>query len=130
MLQLIYTDLVVGTAENTSNKKTWKDSKHSYSVLIFGNEIMLLKTVLYIFIYLFIDWEECKPCPVLASYTLAFALQLRKKHGKTSVRVLCVCVCVCVYTYTGCNRRNVRDFGRVFRRSNYTDITQNTYIQS
>ena len=33
-------------------------------------------------------------------------------------------------TYTGCNRRNVRDFGRVFLRSNYTDITQNTYIQS
>jgi uncharacterized protein (DUF924 family) len=25
--------------------------------------------------------------PVLASYTLAFALQVRKKHGKTSVRV-------------------------------------------
>ena len=31
--------------------------------------------------------EECGPCPVLASYTLAFALQPRKKHGKTSVRV-------------------------------------------
>jgi hypothetical protein len=31
--------------------------------------------------------EECRLCPVLASYTLAFALQLRKKHGKTSVRV-------------------------------------------
>jgi len=30
---------------------------------------------------------ECGPCPVLASYTLAFALQLRKKHEKTSVRV-------------------------------------------
>jgi hypothetical protein len=30
---------------------------------------------------------NCGPCPVLASYTLAFALQLRKKHGKTSVRV-------------------------------------------
>jgi len=26
---------------------------------------------------------EWGPCPVLASYTLAFALQLRKKHGKT-----------------------------------------------
>jgi hypothetical protein len=26
--------------------------------------------------------EECGPCPVFASYTLAFALQLRKKHGK------------------------------------------------
>ena len=30
-------------------------------------------------------WEECGPCPVFTSYTLAFALQLRKKHGKTSV---------------------------------------------
>jgi hypothetical protein len=29
----------------------------------------------------------CGPCPVFASYTLAFALQLRKKHGKPSVRV-------------------------------------------
>ena len=33
------------------------------------------------------NWEECGPCPVFASYTLAFALQMRKKHGKTSVRV-------------------------------------------
>jgi len=31
--------------------------------------------------------EECGPCPFLASHTLAFALQPRKKHGKTSVRV-------------------------------------------
>jgi len=31
--------------------------------------------------------EECGPCPVFGSFTLAFALQLRKKHGKTSVRV-------------------------------------------
>ena len=30
---------------------------------------------------------ECGPCPVLARFTLAFALQLRKKHVKTSVRV-------------------------------------------
>ena len=30
---------------------------------------------------------ECGPCLVLARFTLAFALQLRKKHGKTSVRV-------------------------------------------
>jgi hypothetical protein len=32
--------------------------------------------------------EECGTCPDVASYTLAFALQLRKKHGKTSVRVV------------------------------------------
>jgi hypothetical protein len=31
--------------------------------------------------------EECWPCPVFASFTLAFVLQLREKHGKTSVRV-------------------------------------------
>jgi hypothetical protein len=30
---------------------------------------------------------ECDPCLVFASFTLAFALQLWKKHGKTSVRV-------------------------------------------
>ena len=28
------------------------------------------------------------------------------------------------YIYTGCPRRNVPDFGRVFLRSDYTDITQ------
>jgi len=33
-------------------------------------------------------------------------------------------------TYTGCPRRNVQYFGRVFLMLNYTDITQNTYIQS
>ena len=33
-------------------------------------------------------------------------------------------------THTGCPRRNVPNFGRVFLMLNYTDITQNTYIQS
>ena len=32
--------------------------------------------------------------------------------------------------YTGCPRRNVQDFGRVFLMLKYTDITRNTYIQS
>jgi len=27
-------------------------------------------------------WEECGPCPVFASYTLVFGLQLRKKTRK------------------------------------------------
>ena len=35
-----------------------------------------------------------------------------------------------VHIYTGCPRRNVPNFGRVFLMLNYTDITQNTYIQS
>jgi pyruvate/2-oxoacid:ferredoxin oxidoreductase beta subunit len=34
-----------------------------------------------------INFEECEPWPVFESFTLAFALHLRKKHGKTSVRV-------------------------------------------
>ena len=33
-------------------------------------------------------------------------------------------------TYTGCPRRNVPDFRRVFLMLKYTDITQNTYVQS
>jgi hypothetical protein len=32
--------------------------------------------------------------------------------------------------YTGCPRRNVPDFGRMFLMLKYTDINQNTYIQS
>ena len=32
--------------------------------------------------------------------------------------------------YTGCPRRNVKYFGRVFLMLNYTDITQNNYFQS
>ena len=40
------------------------------------------------------------------------------------------CIMYTTIIYTGCNRRNGPDFGRVFLRSNYTDITQNTYIQS
>ena len=32
--------------------------------------------------------------------------------------------------YTGCHRRNGPNFGRVFLMLNYTDITQNTYVQS
>jgi hypothetical protein len=35
-----------------------------------------------------------------------------------------------VTEYTGCPRTNVTDFGRVFLMLKYTDITQNTYIQT
>jgi hypothetical protein len=33
------------------------------------------------------EFGKCGPCPVFASYTLTFDLQLRKKHGKPSVKV-------------------------------------------
>jgi hypothetical protein len=35
-----------------------------------------------------------------------------------------------IASYTGCPRRNVPNFGRVFLMLKYTDITQNTYTQS
>ena len=49
-----------------------------------------------------------------------------------------VCMYVCMYThthththiYTGCPKRKRQNFGRVFLMLKYTDITQNTYIQS
>ena len=40
------------------------------------------------------------------------------------------CVKLRLLRYTGCPRRNVPDFGRVFLMLKYTDITQNTYVQS
>jgi len=51
---------------------------------------------------------------------------------------MCVCVacvvffvCMCgVCLYTGCPRRKGPNFRRVFLRSNYTDMTQNTYIRN
>jgi hypothetical protein len=47
---------------------------------------------------------KCGPCPVFASYNLAFALQLRKKEKgrKTSVRVVekCPNIPVVVVQYT------------------------------
>ena len=35
-----------------------------------------------------------------------------------------------MYIFTGFHRRNGPNFGRVFLMLNYTDITQNTYVQS
>jgi hypothetical protein len=47
---------------------------------------------------------KCGPCPVFASYTLAFALQQSKKHAKTSVVVVEKCpdipVAAVQYTFT------------------------------
>jgi hypothetical protein len=57
---------------------------------------------------------KCGPCPVFASYTLAFALQLRKKHGETLVRVVekCPDIPVAAVQYTSthrqCTERNIR----------------------
>jgi hypothetical protein len=43
-------------------------------------------------------WEQCGPCFVFVNYTLAFVLQLRKKHGKISFRVAEECTTKTEYT--------------------------------
>ena len=93
-----------------------------------------------------IDDDNRELCETVCSSILARLLTVHQCNGKKLWTVQIVNKCnhhVCQYssvnmfslvssdfTYTGCNRRNVRDFGRMFLRSNYTNITQNTYIQS
>jgi hypothetical protein len=71
---------------------------------------------------------------VACSFTLPSVHILQNKKGFITGNVS---ACSCPVSldaiggvYTGCTRRNVPDFGRMFLMLNYTDITQNTYIQS
>ena len=50
-------------------------------------------------------------------------------HLPHLVSVFLACNCA-VFLYTGCPRRKGQNFRRVFLMLKYTDITQNTYIQS
>jgi len=55
-------------------------------------------------------------------------LGLRKRtSGKQTFKSYKLLVYKC---YTGCPMRNGQNFGRLFLMLNYTDIIQNTYIQS
>ena len=75
-----------------------------------------LNTRNYLFIWLV--------CPNVAERTLCCIIILRNRwnltHWNFSPSLL----------HTRCPRRNGQNFGRVFLILNYTDITQNTYIQS
>ena len=62
---------------------------------------------------------ECAAC--LKYSVLIF---VEKKYIKCNIWGVAVCP-----SNTGCPRRNVPDFGRVFLMLKYTDITQNTYVQ-
>ena len=58
---------------------------------------------------------------------------VRGSFSMNHLRMLCKCCAPYVNIQrrnTECNRRNGPDVGRVFLRSYYTGITQNTYIQS
>jgi len=54
-----------------------------------------------------------------------------KSSGKEfEYKYIYIYIYIHIYIYTGCHRRKGPNFGRVFLMLNYTDITQNTYIQS
>jgi len=68
-------------------------------------------------------------------HSLFFVLIISKMVSLTGKQYKMSCFIFCCFfcrkkKYTGCHRRNGPNFGRVFLMLNYTDITQNTYIQS
>jgi len=82
--------------------------------------------------------DQDRLCLVYCSFVIAWYPGKPLLHTAQSLRVLSCRVNSVKYvvvsvlcdqdygTYTGCPRRNVPDFGRVFLMLNYTDITQNT----
>ena len=68
-------------------------------------------------------------CKHIAMFFLSF-LRLVTLAGVYRGFPLCLKTQGHLPIYTGCPRRNGQNFGRVFLMLNYTDITQNTYIQS
>jgi RNase P subunit RPR2 len=81
----------------------WVDAQwQQYSTHVHTNSAQNTENGTYITIKIKVKIGKCGPCPVFASYTLVFALQLRKKHGKTSVRV--------VETCPGCQQKSERNF--------------------
>jgi hypothetical protein len=68
------------------------------------------------------------PCPVFENYTLAFAVQLRKKHGKISVKIVEKCpeipVAVVLYTFTKkqyTEQHNETEYTEQHNKTEYTE---------
>jgi hypothetical protein len=71
---------------------------------------------------------KCGPCPVFGSYTLAFALQLRKKHGKTSVKVdeKCPDIPVAAVRYTFTHKQYTKQYSESECTERNTHNNKNT----
>ena len=67
-------------------------------------------------------------------YKITFKLVIKHWTNEISVSDTCYTNVINLLKpndiYTECSRRNGQNFGRVFLMLKYTDITQNTYIQS
>jgi len=65
----------------------------------------------------------------LANYRLLLVTCYFFEFGNSYIYIY-IYIYIHTHTHTGCPRRKGPNFGRVFLRSNCTDITQNTYIQN
>ena len=96
---------------------------------MFSATLVKVETLVHIVrnIFYFYDFQEPETCGALNQILLNTGTELCTTHETGTVPGKAARA---RRSYTECNRRNVRDFGRVFLVLNYTDITQNTYIQS
>jgi len=86
------------------------------------------------------DWSLVQRSPTYCGASLCVIKKPRKRGGYNPARgpqntnpqwiVAPGEKYIYVYIYTECPRRNGQYFGRVFLMLKYTDITQNTYVQS
>ena len=72
---------------------------------------------------LFVKGWDCLVLVTEAQISFETSVNIYQLISQNNARILYI-------LYTECPRRNVPDFGRVFLMLNYTDITQNTYVQS
>jgi len=89
--------------------------------------------------YLFVKLS-IKSFKIQAEIVVTFCLLINYKTAVCVFLYIFMYICMndcmyvhmhaCMYVYTGCPGRNVPDFGRMFLKLKYTDITPNTYIQS
>ena len=77
-------------------------------------------------------WRYLRDCWTTIILYRTDAWQTQKWYSITQIATnqQNIYIYIYIYIYTGCPRRNVPDVGRVFLMLKYTDITQNTYVQS
>jgi hypothetical protein len=102
--------------------------------------IHLTKTAQYIARIFTVQYKymNISTIQVRENYKTAENRKYRRKHDEYTAREITLAVKLVAIAgsgsvappYTECPRRNVPYFGRVFLMLEYTDITQNTYVQS
>jgi hypothetical protein len=113
----------------TKVKNAW--SYTSILTFAFMGRCLITRTDSCTFYQSITFWDKVRNLALSKKWLQSFCLL-----SVNDMKNICTCMTAKLYNvlitniYTGCNRRNGPDFGRVFLRSNYTDITQNTYIQS